>query len=107
MESQKLDETQSHGENQSQTKSLNHSPAAQNGDQSDSPYNNINKIKQKEEEEEAQISRSSLIASFRGRGFCLKIRALTTILRYSFSIFYNEKVFANNLTEAMIDLTLS
>ncbi|XP_013692652.1 small G protein signaling modulator 1-like isoform X1 [Brassica napus] len=32
MESQKLDETQSHGENQSQTKSLNHSPAAQNGD---------------------------------------------------------------------------
>ncbi|KAF2567913.1 hypothetical protein F2Q68_00023883 [Brassica cretica] len=32
MESQKLDETQSHGENQSQTKSLHHSPAAQNGD---------------------------------------------------------------------------
>ncbi|KAG2326208.1 hypothetical protein Bca52824_008936 [Brassica carinata] len=32
MESQKLEETQSHGENKSQTKSLHHSPATQNGD---------------------------------------------------------------------------
>ncbi|KAG5395771.1 hypothetical protein IGI04_017585 [Brassica rapa subsp. trilocularis] len=32
MESQKLEETQSHGENQSQTKSLHQSPATQNGD---------------------------------------------------------------------------
>ncbi|XP_013747902.1 small G protein signaling modulator 1 isoform X2 [Brassica napus] len=32
MESQKLEETQSHGENKSQTKSLHQSPATQNGD---------------------------------------------------------------------------
>lgn len=72
MESQKHEETQRHGENQSQTKSSSHhSPPAQNGDQSDSTYKQeYNKIKLEEEEEVAQTtSRSSFDSEFRGRGF--------------------------------------